>query len=103
MLLLGITSCSSKIPNVNSELICQNNLRILVKFVKAKDLKLAIQESYAEKKRLRTSENYTLIKLRDGRSMVIRQIPVEVAVTCIVQESFIGFADKSYVYTSTSY
>lgn len=99
-LLITTASCNGNPPNVNSELICPNNLRILVKFVREKDLKLAIQEAYAEKKRLRTSESYTLVKLRDGRSLAIRQIPAEVAVTCIVQESFIGFADQSYVYTS---
>ena len=99
---MATASCNANPPNVNSELICPNNLRILVKFVRAKDLKLAIQESYVEKKRLKTSENYTVLKLKDGRSLAIRQIPVEVAVTCIVQESFMGFADQSYVYTSTS-
>lgn len=50
MLLMATASCKGNPPNVNSELICPNNLRILVKFVRAKDLKLAIQESYVEKR-----------------------------------------------------
>jgi hypothetical protein len=94
-----MTSCGVE-HNTNSEIICPNNFRILVKFVKAKDLREAIINSYLEKRRLKTSETYTVAKLKDGRSLAFKQIPPEVAVTCIVQESFVGFADRRYVYFS---
>lgn len=98
LVLLINFSCVKKLPNVNSELICPNSQRILVKFTREKDLKIAIRNAYLEKKRLQTADTYTAIKLRDGRTMAFKGLPPEVAVTCLIVESYVGFADRRYIY-----
>lgn len=98
VLFLSVTSCKEKLPLINSELICPGNYRILVKFTRAADLKEAIYTAYIAKKARRTNENYTVVKLKDGRSIGFNKIPPELAMTCIVQESYMGFVDRSYVH-----
>ncbi|MBU6339038.1 MAG: hypothetical protein KGQ36_03595 [Rickettsiales bacterium] len=98
LILFTTFSCKKRLPNVNSELICPNTPRVLVKFIREKDLKVAIRNAYLEKKRLNTADTYTAIKLPDGRTMAFRGIPPEIAVTCLIVESYVGFADKRYVY-----
>jgi hypothetical protein len=91
-------SCKKEIPLVNSEFICPNAPRILVKFVKADDLKIAIHKAYLKKMQYKTSENFTAVKLRDGRTLAFKGISPEIAVNCLIIESYIGFADQRYVH-----
>lgn len=96
---LTLSSCSFNKPyKVNTEIICPNGKILLVKFINAKDLGEAIQVSYLNKKYLKTSENYTPIRLKDGRSFVLKNISPEVAASCILQESPIGQAEQDYIH-----
>lgn len=98
LMLLFLFSCRSHLPHVNSELICPNRPRILVKFVRAQDLKEAIYASYVKNKNEGNHANYTAFHLKDGRTMAFTQVRPEEAVTCLVQESYLGFADPSYLH-----
>ena len=97
---LQIVSCSlfeSKI-DTNTEVFCPNGSVILVKFIHAKDLRNAINVAYQNKKRLKTSENYTPIRLLDGRSFVLKGIAPEVASSCELRESKIGEVESTYIH-----
>ncbi len=100
LFLTQISSCSffNKIPDTNTEIICSNGKVILVKFIHAKDLRAAINTSYINKKRLRTSENYTPIRLADGRSFALKNLPPEIASTCDLRESKVGEVEDSYIH-----
>ena len=95
-----MSSCSEKFPLVNSELICPNHFRILVKFTKAEDLKEAIYQNYLTEKNSSnpTPRDYTIARLKDGRTLAFNNLAPEVAITCVIQESYVGFADRSYIY-----
>ncbi len=101
LFLAEIFSCSlssQKEYKVNTEIICPNGSALLVKFINAKDLGDAIQIAYRNKKRLKTSENYTTVKVRDGRSFVLKNFPPEVAANCALRESLVGQAEPGYVH-----
>lgn len=94
------SACSflEPVPNTNTEIICANGSVILVKYIRAKDLGAAIKASYVNKKKQRTSEGYTPVRLKDGRSFVLKNLPPEVASTCDLRESKIGEVEASYVH-----
>ncbi len=85
-------------PDTNTEIICPNGKAILVKYVHSKDMRAAINASYLNKKRLRTSENYTPIRLPDGRSFVLKNLPPEIASSCDLRESKVGEAEAGYIH-----
>ncbi len=96
-----VSSCSlrdSNPPLMNTEIICPNGGAILVKFARAKDLRAAIRVAHLNKKRLKTSENYTPIRLSDGRSFVLKGISPEVASTCDLRESKYGQVESTYIH-----
>ncbi len=93
-----LVACSDPPPDFNTEIVCPNGAAILVKFIRAKDLREAITTAYADKKALRTSENYTPVRLKDGRSFVLKDFPPEVASSCDLVESEVGKADPSYIH-----
>lgn len=98
--LFGLASCAliNDVPNLNTEIICADGGATLVKFVRAKDLKRAILIAYQEKKKFKTSDKYTAIRLSDGRSFVLKNLPPEVAAGCNLRESKIGVAEPSYIH-----
>jgi hypothetical protein len=96
--LVSSLSCSKpKRVLINTELFCKNGQTILIKFVRASDLKKAITLAYANKKRLKTSENYTPVRLPDGRSFVIKISP-EIAFDCDLVESYLGQVERDYIH-----
>lgn len=97
ILLLGQASCSKRV-NVNTEIFCPNNLRILVKFAQASDVKKAIQFAIQKKNHYHTSENHTYFKLKDGRSFHVSNIPPEKMINCSLRESQPGVVDKTYIH-----
>lgn len=98
--LLGQTSCSAfqKKVDFNTEIICPDGSNILIKFVRAVDVKRAIQVAYDTKMRLRTQENYTIFRLPDGRSFHLLRISPETMLGCSLQESRVGVVDPTYVH-----
>ncbi len=101
LILAEVFSCfstSQKEYKVNTEIICPNGSALLIKFINAKDLGDAIQVAYRNKKRLKTSENYTTVRLRDGRSFVLKNFPPEVATNCALRESLVGQVEPDYVH-----
>ncbi|NBV05639.1 MAG: hypothetical protein EBS06_00180 [Proteobacteria bacterium] len=99
-LLSLFASCSAEKEKYlyNTELVCPNGSAILVKFVRAKDLKAAIRTSYINKRKLKTSENYTPIRLGDERSFMLRNISPESAITCDLYETRVGEVESSYIH-----
>ncbi|MBM5782717.1 MAG: hypothetical protein FJ368_04765 [Pelagibacterales bacterium] len=82
---------------INTEIFCPDGSRLLIKNVRAKDLEHAAQEAYKIKKEFGTSETNTVFRLTDGRTLSIARIPPEKMVACAFQESYYGFAEKSYI------
>ncbi len=87
-----------EIPDTNTEIICPNGSATLIKFIRAKDLRAAINTAYLTKKKLKTSENYTTVRLRDGRSFALKNLAPEVASTCDLRESKVGEVEASYIH-----
>lgn len=98
LLLFILVGCKSNPPHVNTELICENKFRILVKFVRAEDLKEGIYQSYLKNKREKSKSTYTAVRLKDDRTLAFTQLRPEQAVKCLIQESYLGFADPAYVH-----
>lgn len=98
LLLLNGCTVFRKEPKMNTEIVCPNGKITLVTFVRAKELKRAILVAYKEKKNLRTSENYTAVRLEDGRSFVLKNLPPEVAASCDLVESKVGEVEASYIH-----
>lgn len=95
-----VSSCSKKPANattINTEILCNNTIKILVKFARASDIAEAIQKANYDKKMQGTSETYTAIKLRDGRSFRVEKIPPEDLIKCVLRESKMRVADPGYV------
>ncbi len=98
--LLGQTSCSifKRKVDYNTEIICPDGSNILIKFVRALDVKRAIQAAYDLKIKLRTQEGYTIFRLPDGRSFHLLRISPEKMLGCKLEESRLGVVDPSYVH-----
>lgn len=95
---LNINSCSvKKVDPINTEIFCPDGSRLLIKNVRAKDLEDAALSTYNLKKARGTADTNTAFRLRDGRHFVVERIPPEKMVACVFQESYRGFAEKSYV------
>lgn len=95
---LQFIACSDPPPDFNTELICPNGSAILVKFVRAKELRDAINAAYINKKQQKTLEGYTPIRLKDGRSFVLKNLPPEMASSCSLSESKVGKVESSYIH-----
>jgi hypothetical protein len=91
-----LTSCKKE-PIFNSEIICPDGKRILVRFARAKDVIEGIQKAHINKKREGTGETYTPIRLPDKRSFRVEKIPPEKMIECQVVESEFGAVDPNYV------
>lgn len=96
-----VFSCAKKPLRINTEVICPDGTATLVTSARAEDVADAIQIAYQKKKILRTSENYTPIRLRDGRSLALKNLSPENAVLCALHESKAGDVESSYVHSFT--
>ena len=91
------SSCHKKPATINTEILCNNTIKILVKFARAHDVADAVRKAYDNKKMKGTSETYTAIKLKDGRSFRVEKIQPEDLIKCVLRESEMGVADRGYV------
>lgn len=62
------------------------------------EMKAAIIKADLDKKKFRTSETYTVIRLPGNRSFKVEKISPEEMVHCSLKESPIGEADKKYIH-----
>ncbi len=69
----------------------------MVRFARKDEVVLAIKKAALTKKTDRSNENYTVIRLRDKRSLKIEKVAPEDSLKCLVREEFYGTFSKSYV------
>ena len=82
-----ITSSCAQRQYHHTEVICPKlGTRVLVRFSEAKDVKVAIENALKQKIKDGSSEQYTAIILKDGRSMAIKKVPPEEAMKCHLRE-----------------
>ena len=92
---LVISSCSQRL--VNTQITCPDGSDILVNSATESDLRQAIKAAYDNKKRYQTSESYTPLRLRDGRSLSIARIPPEEMIRCNLREVPVGAMEMRYI------
>ena len=95
LIFFATISCQKKITN--TEILCDDTIKILVKFARAQDIADGIKKAYDEKKAQGTAETYTPIRLKDGRSFRVEKISPENLMKCVLRESEIGVADPRYI------
>jgi len=99
ILLLGFsTACQKQI--FNTEILCPDGSRILVRYSTAEDVRAGIKKAYNEKKKYGTGEDYTAIKMSNQRSFKVEKIAPEEIIKCSLRQSLIGIAEKSYIHYS---
>ena len=98
LLLLLITASCGQEKIYNTEIFCPNKPSILIKFARAKNVKIGIEKAYFKKKRQGTSENYTVISFSDKSSVKIEKISPEEMIKCVLRESRLGAVDRRYVH-----
>lgn len=83
--------------DTSTEILCPNGSKTLIKFSRLQDVREAIYYAYHSKKAEHTSENYTPIRLADGRSFRIEKVFPEEAIKCFLRETPVGLADPWYI------
>ena len=81
----------------NIEVTCPGRDKILIKFARAADVRAAIIRSDFEKRKERTSGNYTPIRLPGNRSLIINKISPEEMINCSLYESNPGEVERDYI------
>lgn len=71
----------------------------MVKYVRMIDVSDAIKKFLEVKKRGGTSENYTILRLKDKRSLRIEKIPPEKMMECYLRETEVGIAEGWYTHS----
>lgn len=98
LLLISLaTSCWKKEIFFNTEILCPDGQKILVKFARLREMQNAIKAAYLEKKKLNTNYKFTIIRLPGNRSFKIEKIPPEDLAKCFLRESKMGVVDKDYI------
>lgn len=97
-LLFGLCSCSYGNKKIyNTEILCPDGSKILVKFVRLQELKKAIEKADLKKRKEEGRDQHSAIILDDGRSFMIEKRKPEYLVRCALRESEFGVHDKDYV------
>ncbi len=86
VIFFAIISCVKR-TTINTEILCNDTIKILVKFTRARDVADGIKKALDEKKAQGTSETYTPIRLKDGRSFRVEKISPEELTKCFLRES----------------
>jgi hypothetical protein len=92
-----ISSCREEVI-FNTEILCPDDLKILVRYANQDEIKDAIQRAYFEKKKYDTNTSYTVIKLPRHRSFKIEKISPEKLIKCSLRQSLADKSDKDYIY-----
>lgn len=96
ILLLGLlTACQKQI--FNTEILCPDGSRILVRYSTEEEVRAGIQKAYNEKKKYGTGEDYTAIKMPNQRSFKVEKIAPEEMIKCSLRQSLIGTAERKYI------
>jgi hypothetical protein len=95
-LIISVFSCK-KVEVYSSEIVCPNGFRSIIKFARKDDVVLAIKKAAIAKKRDRSNEDYTVIRLKDKRSLKISKMSPEDSLKCMVYEAKVGEFPKPYV------
>ncbi|MES2961929.1 MAG: hypothetical protein V4694_06040, partial [Pseudomonadota bacterium] len=82
-------------PIFNTEILCPDGTRILVRYSTEEEVRAGIQKAYNEKKKYGTSESYTAIRMPHQRSFKVEKIAPEEMIKCSLRQSQIGTADRS--------
>ena len=101
IIFVTVFACAKKKPEriFNTEILCPNNVNILVKYVRMQDVSDAIKKFLEIKKKGGTSENYTILRFKDKRSLRIEKIPPEKMIQCYLRETDVGIAEQWYYHT----
>jgi hypothetical protein len=95
--LVFIFACRNEFekPGVyHTELICVDRDIILIRYTRLSEVRKAIIKAYGNKKKFKTSENYTVISLENNRSMRIEALLPEDAINCNLREIYHPGKDK---------
>lgn len=95
LLPLVLISCGRR-HVYNTEILCPNGLRILVRFASLEQVKAGIDKSYNNKKKYGTHENYTIVGFGYQKSFKIEKLPPEEAVKCSLHQMELSPDDKDY-------
>jgi hypothetical protein len=99
ILLLGLfTACQKQI--FNTEILCPDGSRILVRYSNAEEVRFGIQKAYNEKKKYGTGEDYTAVKMPHQRSFKVEKIAPEEMIKCSLRQSLIGTVERDYIHYS---
>lgn len=97
LIVFAAISCG-KTVYYNTEIICPDGSTILVKYARLEEMKQAIIKADLDKKKFRTSESYTVIRLPGNRSFKIEKIAPEEAIKCSLKQSPMGEVDRQYIH-----
>jgi hypothetical protein len=96
ILLLGLfTACQKQI--FNTEILCPDGSKILVRYSTAEEVRAGIKKAYNEKKKYGTGEDYTAIKMSHQRSFKVEKIAPEEMMKCSLRQSLVGNVEKKYI------
>lgn len=77
-----IISCTEILPDYDTEILCADNSRFLIYNTDYRDVILGLKNHIKQRYETHTDENYTVIKLPDGRNTHIRNITPEQMIKC---------------------
>lgn len=97
LLLLSCCGFFAKTQYFHTEMICPNRDVILVRYVDAKEMREAVVKALALKRKYRTSENYTVIRLAGNRSFKLEKISPEESLICQLRQIPVKNPDKNYI------
>lgn len=87
-------SCSQK-KYFHTEISCPDKPAILVRYTRIDDVKISIVKANEMKKKLETSEDYTVIKTPSGLSLMISGVSPENMYKCTLREIPVIRPDKN--------
>ena len=103
LLFLAITLIASSCAAYSSveklsdvQMLCSNGTNFLITSATESDVRRAIKDAYDSKVKYGTSEDYTPIRLKDGRSLSIAKLPPEEAVKCSFKGVPANMVEGSY-------
>jgi len=94
------TAPRKQLFHTDTEILCPDGSRILVRYSTEQEVRAGIQRAYNEKKKYGTGEDYTAVKMSNQRSFKIEKIAPEEMIKCSLRQSLIGSAKRNYIYNS---
>ncbi len=85
LVIFTLFSCSVNRKIFDTEVSCQK-VRVIVRFASAEEVKSAIEKAVEDKKKYKSNENYTVIRLPGNRSFRIEKLTPEDAAKCSLRD-----------------